>query len=190
LLFYLGRKFFTKQTVFDAHLTGKKHLKAEKELVGKDLTHEEIEKVQEELNEKEAEKEKELGSLEFLVSSLIKELDDVWANTKANVEIKQSRTYEEREEDIEEEEFMELEEEKEEKQEDEEVKLYNPLKLPIGWDGKPIPYWLYKLHGLGVEYPCEICGNYVYMGRKAFEKHFTVRIRIQCKFRNGGTHII
>jgi splicing factor 3A subunit 3 len=29
--------------------------------------------------------------------------------------------------------------------------LYNPLNLPLGWDGKPIPYWLYKLHGLGVE---------------------------------------
>ncbi len=26
--------------------------------------------------------------------------------------------------------------------------MYNPLKLPLGWDGKPIPYWLYKLHGL------------------------------------------
>ena len=26
--------------------------------------------------------------------------------------------------------------------------VYNPLKLPMGWDGKPIPYWLYKLHGL------------------------------------------
>lgn len=55
---------------------------------------------------------------------------------------------------------------------DDDEKIYNPLKLPLGWDGKPIPYWLYKLHGLGVEYPCEICGNYVYMGRKAFDKHF------------------
>lgn len=45
---------------------------------------------------------------------------------------------------------------------------------PIGWDGKPIPYWLYKLHGLGVEYKCEICGNTSYFGRKAFEKHFQV----------------
>ena len=26
--------------------------------------------------------------------------------------------------------------------------IYNPLKLPLGYDGKPIPYWLYKLHGL------------------------------------------
>lgn len=55
---------------------------------------------------------------------------------------------------------------------DDEDKVYNPLKLPLGWDGKPIPYWLYKLHGLGVEYNCEICGNYVYKGRKAFDKHF------------------
>ncbi|KAI5854321.1 hypothetical protein BZA05DRAFT_393876 [Tricharina praecox] len=55
---------------------------------------------------------------------------------------------------------------------DDDSKIYNPLKLPLAWDGKPIPYWLYKLHGLGVEFPCEICGNFVYMGRRAFDKHF------------------
>ena len=71
-------------------------------------------------------------------------------------------------------------------------RIYNPLKLPLGWDGKPIPYWLYKLHGLGVEYPCEICGGFVYLGRKAFEKHFQVRCRFYffCRhsLRNGGMH--
>ena len=51
--------------------------------------------------------------------------------------------------------------------------IYNPLKLPMGWDGKPIPYWLYKLHGLNVEFKCEICGNYSYWGRRAYEQHFT-----------------
>ena len=51
--------------------------------------------------------------------------------------------------------------------------VYNPLKLPVGWDGKPIPYWMYKLHGLGQEFKCEICGNYSYWGRRAFEKHFS-----------------
>ena len=30
---------------------------------------------------------------------------------------------------------------------DEEKAIYNPKNLPLGWDGKPIPYWLYKLHG-------------------------------------------
>lgn len=49
----------------------------------------------------------------------------------------------------------------------------NPLKLPLGWDGKPIPFWLYKLNGLGIKYNCEICGNTTYRGRKLFEKHFT-----------------
>lgn len=75
-------------------------------------------------------------------------------------------------------------------EEEEEERIYNPLKLPLGWDGKPIPYWLYKLHGLGVEYRCEICSDQVYMGRyvlsrllnpssksssrKNFERHFQV----------------
>ena len=50
--------------------------------------------------------------------------------------------------------------------------IYNPLKLPLGWDGKPIPYWLYKLHGLNQEFECEICGGITYWGRRAFERHF------------------
>ncbi|KIM46342.1 hypothetical protein M413DRAFT_64383 [Hebeloma cylindrosporum] len=57
-------------------------------------------------------------------------------------------------------------------EEEEEERIYNPLKLSLGWDGKPIPYWLYKLHGLGVEYRCEICSDHVYMGRKNFDRHF------------------
>ena len=48
----------------------------------------------------------------------------------------------------------------------------NPLKLPTGWDGRPIPFWLYKLHGLNQEFRCEICGDQVYRGRREFERHF------------------
>ena len=44
--------------------------------------------------------------------------------------------------------------------------------MPLGWDGKPIPYWLYKLHGLNISYKCEICGNFTYKGPKAFQRHF------------------
>jgi len=51
--------------------------------------------------------------------------------------------------------------------------IYNPKGVPLGWDGKPIPYWLFKLHGLNHFYPCEICGNEAYRGRRNFEKHFT-----------------
>lgn len=48
----------------------------------------------------------------------------------------------------------------------------NPLNFPLGWDGRPIPPWLYRLHGLGNEFPCEICGNHVYLGRRNFDRHF------------------
>lgn len=47
-----------------------------------------------------------------------------------------------------------------------EEKYSNPLKLPIGWDGNPIPFWLYKLHGLNEVFKCEVCGNARYYGRK------------------------
>ncbi len=56
--------------------------------------------------------------------------------------------------------------------EDEDEEVYNPLKIPLGFDGKPIPYWMYKLHGLNHEFTCEICGNTTYFGRRQFEKHF------------------
>ncbi|OHS95421.1 Zinc finger, C2H2 type family protein [Tritrichomonas foetus] len=59
-----------------------------------------------------------------------------------------------------------------ESDDEDEQHFYNPKGLPLGWDGKPIPYWLYKLHGLSVEYKCEICGNKSYWGALAFERHF------------------
>ena len=55
---------------------------------------------------------------------------------------------------------------------DEDAPIYNPKGVPLGWDGKPIPYWLFKLHGLNHFYTCEICGNVSYRGRHNFEKHF------------------
>lgn len=55
---------------------------------------------------------------------------------------------------------------------EDDAQFYNPKGLPLGWDGKPIPMWLYKLHGLSVEYKCEICGNRSYWGRASFDAHF------------------
>ena len=86
--------------------------------------------------------------------------------------------------------------ESESEPEDDEEKIPNPLNLPLGWDGKPIPLWLFKQYGLGIKYPCEICGNYVYMGRQAFEQHFTVGVvttivsfsHTERPCRNGDTH--
>jgi len=93
------------------------------------------------------------------------------ATQKLTLRKKQSLSTEERLKEL------ELEEEEqgvvvEDDDEEEEPVRMTIENYPIGWDGKPIPYWLYKLHGLGIEYKCEICGNTSYFGRKAFEKHF------------------
>ena len=75
--------------------------------------------------------------------------------------------------ELEEEEEVE-EEEEESEDEEEETVPYNPKNLPLGYDGKPIPYWLYKLHGLNITYECEICGGAQYKGPKSFQRHFSV----------------
>ncbi|KAK9094119.1 hypothetical protein Scep_025588 [Stephania cephalantha] len=110
---------------------------------------------------------KELALLEAKIKKLCELLDETIVRTKENVEKKQALTYEEMEAEREEEEIQADTESDEDEQQ-----IYNPLKLPMGWDGKPIPYWLYKLHGLGQEFKCEICGNHSYWGRRAFERHF------------------
>lgn len=45
----------------------------------------------------------------------------------------------------------EEEPESEESEDEGEKPIYNPKKVPLDWTGKPIPYWLYKLHGLNIE---------------------------------------
>ncbi|CAK9318189.1 unnamed protein product [Citrullus colocynthis] len=110
---------------------------------------------------------KQVALMEAKIEKLCDLLDETIARTKDNIVKKQALTYEEIEAEREEEETQ-----AESESDDEEQQIYNPLKLPMGWDGKPIPYWLYKLHGLGQEFKCEICGNYSYWGRRAFERHF------------------
>ncbi|KAG8653026.1 hypothetical protein MANES_06G159600v8 [Manihot esculenta] len=95
---------------------------------------------------KEVENSKEIALMEAKMKKLCDLLSETIVRTKENVVKKQALTYDE----------MEAEREEEETQadtesDDEEQQIYNPLKLPMGWDGKPIPYWLYKLHGLGQE---------------------------------------
>ncbi|KAK9838337.1 hypothetical protein WJX81_005551 [Elliptochloris bilobata] len=111
---------------------------------------------------------KDAALLEVKVGALRDALGSVVEDTVGNVEKKQARTYEELQaEQAEADEAGPLSD-----SEDEDEYIYNPLKLPLGWDGKPIPYWLYKLHGLNQEFKCEICGNASYWGRRAFERHF------------------
>jgi len=97
-------------------------------------------------------------------------------DTRVNVERRQGMTERERAQELENlfnsTANQHAQEEEDDKDENGDDKIYNPLKLPLAWDGKPIPFWLYRLHGLGQEFPCEICGNFVYRGRRAFDKHF------------------
>jgi len=107
-----------------------------------------------------------LAKLEFRIYRLSEFVSAERSATKENIERKQARTAGEEEEDDEVEQVYEVDDV-------EDNVPYNPKNLPLGWDGKPIPYWLYKLHGLNIGYSCEICGNQVYKGPKAFQRHFT-----------------
>ncbi|EKX73599.1 conserved hypothetical protein [Theileria equi strain WA] len=126
---------------------------------------------------KSVEHDREIARLEYLVCAYKETLQGTVDASIESVEKRESRTHKELNSLTEEilkavEETPEVNLEESSEDEDEEKVVYNPLNLPLGWDGKPIPYWLYKLHGLGQEFKCEICGNYSYWGRKAFENHF------------------
>lgn len=117
---------------------------------------------------------REIAEEEYKIYKLGNLLGEQIENTKLHIEKKQSRTPEAILAEAEEEEGSDVEEEVEaaiEEEEEDEI-VIGKQNYPVGWDGKPIPYWLYKLHGLGIEYRCEICGNQSYWGRRAFERHF------------------
>ncbi|KAH7930710.1 hypothetical protein BV22DRAFT_1000132 [Leucogyrophana mollusca] len=178
------QKSYSKQTVYDAHLTSKKHLKATSKQASSDappsnpngtLTPTTQLPASQSLQKSRF---RNAALLTHLTTSLLAILAPTVNETKSNVERRFSLTAREREQEL-------LEQAKPPaaptnasgdgvtgEEEEEEERIYNPLKLPLGWDGKPIPYWLYKLHGLGVEYRCEICSDHVYMGRKNFDRHF------------------
>ncbi|KAJ2860028.1 Pre-mRNA-splicing factor sap61 [Coemansia aciculifera] len=148
-------KQFEKSTTLAAHMGSRKHQKAvaRQEDSSSDA--------------KRSESERKVALDECIVRLYVQILGTKIRETRANVQRRQALTEEERDQEIDEEEHVYVED-----KDDRDEQIYNPLNLPLGWDGKPIPYWLYKLHGLGVKFSCEICGNSVYRGRKAYEKHF------------------
>ena len=197
-------KEFKNENVYKNHFTGKKHVKAVEARKQASGTSQEVDgqpsggvaREQQAANSRGTTihrlRERAIAEREYRSSKLASTVQTERNDTKVNVERKQGMT--ERERQLELEAFFAESEEPsarngggggggggadgEDSDNDDDEKIYNPLKLPLAWDGKPIPYWLYKLHGLGVEFPCEICGNFVYMGRRAFDKHF-----------NEGRHI-
>lgn len=142
---------YSKQTVYDAHLTSKKHLKASANAGNSTPQPSSSAPV------KKDNREKYLALQEHLITTLLSPaspLAPIRGETKSNVERRASLTDRERAQELEDLERREAEEAaeaaagggKEKKKDefvderDEEEKLYNPLKLPLGWDGKPIPY--------------------------------------------------
>jgi len=115
---------------------------------------------------KDSERQRDTAALEAQVYRLVEVVGEQRAATRENVQRKQAQTGVERDESDD-----ERMSDDDSDDEDDDVP-YNPKNLPLGWDGKPIPYWLYKLHGLNISYNCEICGNHVYRGPKAFQRHF------------------
>lgn len=184
-------KEFKNQSIFNNHLPGKKHIRAT-ELKGLNsngttngaatdgsISGAALVAPKTGLNRL---KERAVAEREHRIRKLSGAMSTERGDTRVNVERKQGMTERERQQELE---ALYAEsslppgatsarnDDGEENEEgDGEDRIYNPLKLPLSWDGKPIPFWLYKLHGLGVEFPCEICGNFVYMGRRAFDKHF------------------
>ncbi|GMI31792.1 hypothetical protein TrRE_jg11050 [Triparma retinervis] len=121
---------------------------------------------------------KEIAALEAAIAALLMQLRPVLDATSRRAERRTTQTVMERKREREEEITGTLRELKgsgdgDDSDSDEEEEIYNPKKVPLGWDGKPIPYWLFKLHGLNKYFKCEICGNESYRGQRDFEKHFT-----------------
>lgn len=170
-------KEFSNQNVWKSHLTGKKHIRAAQLRAERQGEGDEASATGKRGGTTLRLKERAIAEREHRIKRLAAAMSQERSDTKVNIERKQGMTERERQ--------MELDAlfaessatngpggADSDSDSDSDSKIYNPLKLPLAWDGKPIPFWLYKLHGLGVEFPCEICGNFVYMGRRAFDKHF------------------
>lgn len=161
-------KLFSNESSYNSHLQGKKHLKNQLKF-------------------------SQILTTESKILSMIGNLENIWINTINEIERFELLTYREREMEKKgigkklpistyhkapiklflynnNDEINDLNI-KNDEIEDEEM-LNNPLNLPIGLDGKPIPFWLWKLKGLSHIFQCEICDNEKFQGRSNFNKHF------------------
>ena len=165
-------KYFSNENTFVHHFNGKPHKKLLQKKENPEIAEEasEIPK-EEQLNAKKELKSaqvKKLRKLEFLIKEYLNLFEDVHLNTVNNIRRKSTYNPGEIQEELQE--ISDEELSISDKDDDEPRERRN---LPIDSTGKPIPMWIFKMQGLGIEYKCEICGNYSYWGRRPFEKHFT-----------------
>lgn len=155
-------KWFKTFPVFESHLVGKSHKKNES-------------------------KRKDFVYSEYKLHRYLKYLKDEFSHTRSFVERKLAFTANERMAEMDiltqkyeapaydptEKEGDEPEDGRQRDDQPQEEYLFGKsFDMPLGPDGLPMPYWLYKLHGLDRKYCCEICSNKVYNGRRTFERHF------------------
>ncbi|KAG0667977.1 hypothetical protein C6P45_005161 [Maudiozyma exigua] len=157
-------KHFKGVSVFDSHTGGKQHVKQLRN------------------------RHKELFS-EYKLFRYMSLLQDELTSTQTLIERRQAFTSQER---IEENKYLDRvynaptyspDEDEQIPQEDSAVVTNTASSMPVGPDGIPMPFWLYKLQGLDVNYTCEICSNETFQGRRAFQRHFNGskhRFRLKC----------
>jgi SF3a60/Prp9 C-terminal/Replication stress response SDE2 C-terminal len=120
----------------------------------------------------------DIAHREAVISALLGQLGPVLEATLRRAERRQTQTLVEHEREVEDELYKSSgvvapkDQNEGDGSDDEDAPIYNPKNVPLDFDGKPIPYWLFKLHGLNHYYPCEICGGESYRGRRNFELHF------------------
>ena len=157
------KKSFAKNTLMDAHMKSKKHLKKLENYKKQNNKNNTIDNSEKDKNEDIL---RDINYYEYQIIRYKDILQNIIDNTVGQIRKKQTMNREELEADrINEQQSKKIDTE-------DKKKLFNPKNIPMDWDGKPLPYWLYKVHGLGVEHKCEICGGASYWGRRAFEHHF------------------
>jgi len=166
-----SNRLFNNEAVMKSHMTGKVYKKKVEEV--QKMSFEDQKKLVADCEEED----KRIARLESRAAKWHDLLADTLTESVNHLQKKQSQTADEMEAEKDDDSDDDMDDgvdvDPDEMDAAEDRPIYNPLNLPLGWDGKPIPFWLYKLHGLGIEYKCEICGNYSYWGRRAFERHFS-----------------
>ncbi|CAH2351233.1 pre-mRNA-splicing factor Prp9p [[Candida] railenensis] len=166
-------KWFAKESVYKGHLTGKKHIKNSKRST-------------EESSQEGPSQEKSVSLTEqkirFLGKYLKRERECAINSVerKANstererlLEIAAARDEESQLTDIESGNDSNSDNDSGANSDDDDDDANGFKNLPVGADGQPMPFWLYKLQGYHKSYNCEVCGDITYKGRVVFSKHFT-----------------
>ena len=158
-------KLFAKATVFNAHLSGKKHLKATAELPPPPSSS----PLARELAEAEYSAHHFALLLAPTVQATLTFTQHKLTLTPAELEAEVKSTQPSASDSA----LSASSSAPMTDDDDDAPSLHNPLHLPLGWDGKPIPFWLYKLNGLNQTFTCEICGGFTYAGPKVYREHFS-----------------